>query len=146
MARPVPLRGRRHCSAMPDPSRWRSLTVKARITNTFLLISVLVLGGCLSTNPDKALQTISQWIPPGTSQEDVVRIMKQHGYEGGPSGRDWRHPKREAVFCFWHETTILKNTRWFFVHFKDGKVVSIDGWGTGNEFFDFAERTIPSKR
>jgi hypothetical protein len=67
--------------------------------------------------------------------------MKQHGYESGPCGRDsWLHPKGKAVFGFWHETKILKNTRWFFVHFNDGKVVTIDGWGTGNEFFDFLYR------
>jgi len=73
--------------------------------------------------------------------------MKQHGYESGPCGRDSRrHPKGKAVFCFWHETKILKNTRWFFVHFNDGKVVSIDGWGTGNEFFDFAARIGPSEK
>jgi hypothetical protein len=106
--------------------------VKAKI---ILLLSVIVLSGCLSTNPDKALRTISQWIPSGTAQEDAIRIMKQHGYESGPSGRERRQPEGEAVFCFWHETKILKNSRWFFVHFKNGKIISIDGWGTGNDFF-----------
>ena len=121
--------------------------MKARITNTFLFLPVLVLSGCLSTNPDKALRTISQWIPAGTAQEEAIRILKQHGYEGGPCGIDsWRHPKGKAVFSFSHQTKILKNTRWFFVHFNNGKVVSIDGWGTGNESFDFAARTIPSER
>ena len=121
--------------------------MKAKITKIFLFLSVLVLSGCLSTNPDKALRTISQWIPSGTAQEDAIRILKQHGYEGGPCGMDsWRHPKEKAVFGFWHETKILKNTRWFFVRFDDGKVVSIEGWGTGNEFFDFLQRYEKSGR
>ncbi len=105
-----------------------------------LVLLVVVLSGCSSTNPDKALRTISQWIPPGTTQEDAIRILKQHGYEGGPCGRDWKHPGGKPVFCFHRETKLLKNTRWFFVHFDDGKVVSIEGWGTGNEFFDFLDR------
>ena len=139
--------------------------MKAKITTIILLLSVIALSGCLSTSPDKALRTISQWIPPGTPQEDAIRIMKQHGYESGPSGRESWHPKDdelseagllsvppgtrtrqsegEAVFCFWHETKILKNSRWFFVHFKNGKVDSIDGWGTGNDFF--MGHCIPSR-
>ncbi len=112
--------------------------MKAKI---ILLLLVAVLSSCSSTNPDKALRTISQWIPPGTAQEDAIRILKQHGYEGGPCGRDsWKHPGEKAVFGFHHKTKILKNTRWFFVHFDEGKVVSIEGWGTGNEFFDFLDR------
>src|SRR6266567_7997482 len=109
--------------------------MKARSTKIFLFLSVLVLSGCLSTNPDKALRTIGQWIPPGTPQEDAIRIMKQHGYESGPCGRERRQPKGETVFCFWHETKMLKNSCWLFVHFKNGKVDSTDGWGTGNDFF-----------
>jgi hypothetical protein len=106
--------------------------MKAKITKIILLLSVVVLSGCLSTFPDKAQRTISQWIPPGTPEEDAIRIMKQHGFE---SGREGRQPKGEIVCCFWHETKILKNSRWFFVHFMNGKVVTIDGWGTGNDFF-----------
>jgi hypothetical protein len=58
-------------------------------------------------------------------------------------GEKKRQPKEGTVFCFWHETKILKNSCWFFVHFKHGKVVSIDGWGTGNDFFDCLEHGIP---
>ena len=119
--------------------------MKANLTKFILLLSVIVFNGCISPNPDQALRTISQWIPPGTPQADAIRIMKQHGYESGPCGRDGRErgqPARVTVFGFWHETKILKNSRWFFVHFKDGKVESIDGWGTGNDFF--MGHTIPS--
>ena len=119
--------------------------MKAKITKIILLLSVVVLSGCLSPNPDEALRKISQWIPPGTPQEDAIRIMKQHGYESGPCKRERRQAKDETAFCFWHETKILKNSRWFFVRFKDGKVVSIEHWGTGNNFFDFLERGIPSE-
>jgi hypothetical protein len=118
--------------------------VKARITKMILLFSAIFLSGCLSTNPEKALRTISQWIPPGTPQEDAIRIMKQHGYDSGPCARARKQPKEETVFCFWHETKILRNSRWFFVHFKNGKVVLIHDFGTGNNFFDFLERGIPS--
>ena len=108
------------------------------------LLAAIVLSGCSSTNPDKALRTINQWIPPDTTQEDAIAIMKQHGYDSGPSARKKGQPKEETVFCFWHETKILKNTRWFFVHFKNEKVAFIDGWGTGNEFFDFLYQETPS--
>jgi hypothetical protein len=107
--------------------------MKAKITTIILLLSVVALNGCLSTHPDQ--RTISQWIPPGTPQEDAIRIVKQHGFESGRCGSPWSQPKGETVFCFWRETKILKNSSWFFVHFKDGKVVSIDGLGTGNDFF-----------
>jgi hypothetical protein len=109
--------------------------MKAKVTTIILLFSVVILSGCLSANPGR--QTISQWIPPGTPQEDAVRIMKQHGFESGPCGSEWRRPKGEAVFYFGHETKILKNTHYFFVHFKDGKAVSIGGPWTSNDFFDF---------
>ena len=109
----------------------------AKITTIILLFSVVVLSGCLSPNPSQ--RTISQWIPLGTPQEDAIRIMKQHDFESGPCGSEWRRPKGETVFCFWHETKVLKNTHYFFVHFKDGKAVSIDGPRTSNDFFDFLE-------
>jgi len=116
--------------------------MKAKI---ILLLSIIVLSGCLATNPDKALRTISQWIPPGTSQEDAILTMKQHGYEGGPCGRDGRQPQGlETVFCFWHTTKILENSRYFFVHFINGKVVSIDGWRTGNDYLDSLGHVDPS--
>ena len=113
--------------------------MRTKIT-TIILLSVVILCGCVSANPQKALGTINQWIPPGTPQEDAIRIMKQHGFDGGRSGSERRQPKGEMVFCFWQETKILKNSRWFFVHFKDGKVASIDHWGTRNDFFDFLEQ------
>ena len=106
--------------------------MKAKIAKMILLLSVVVLSGCLSTNPDKAQRTISHWIPPGTPQEDAIRIMKQHGFE---SGKDERRSNEETVFWFSCETKILKNMWWFDVHFKNGKVVSIDGLGTDNDFF-----------
>ena len=106
--------------------------MNAIITKIIVLFSVVALSGCLSTNPDKAQRTISHWIPPGTPQEDAIRIMKQHGFE---SGRDGWQPKEETVFWFSRETKILKNMCWFYVHFKNGKVVSIDGLGTGNALF-----------
>ena len=115
--------------------------MKAKITRILLLLSVVVLSGCLSTNPDKAQQTISHWIPPGTPQEDAIRIMKQHGFE---CGKDERRPDaEETVFWFSRETKIVKNMWWFYVHFKHGKVVSIDGLGTGNDFF--GPHHIPSR-
>jgi hypothetical protein len=118
--------------------------VKAKITKIILFLSVIVLSGCLSAKPDKALRTIGQWIPPGTPQADAIRIMQQHGYDSGPCKRERRQPKEETAFCFWHETKILKNSRRFFAHFKNGKLVSIDNWATGNNFFDFMEHTDPS--
>lgn len=109
--------------------------MKAKITRIILLLSVILLSGCLSTNPARALRTISQRIPPGTPQADAIRIMKLDGYESEPCGPLWRHPNGETVFCFWQETKILKNSRWFFVHFKNQKVVSVDGWRTEKDFF-----------
>ena len=115
--------------------------MKAKITKIILLFSLVILSGCVATNPTM----ISHWIPPGTPREDAIRIMKQHGYDSGPCGRDWRHPTEEPVFCFWHDNNFLKQSSYFYVHFKDGKVVSIEHWGTGNNFFDFLERGIPSE-
>ena len=114
--------------------------MKAKITKIILLLSVVVLSGCLSTNPDKAQRTISHWIPPGTPQEDAIRIMRQHGFESGKD--EGRSNHEETVFWFSRETKILKNMCWFYVHFKNGKVVSIDGLGTGNDFF--GPHLIPS--
>lgn len=109
--------------------------MKARITKFVLLVSVVVFSGCVHTNPEKARRTITQWIPPGTAQDEAIRTMKQHGFDCGPSGRPSHYPEGESVYCFWHETKILKNTLWVFVHFKDGKVESIGHIGTGNNFF-----------
>jgi hypothetical protein len=103
--------------------------MKAKI---ILLLSVVVLSGCLSTSPDKAQRTISHWIPPGTPQEDALRIMKRHGFE---CGNDGFSNDEETTFWFSRETKILRNMCWFYVHFKNGKVVSIYGLGTDNDFF-----------
>ena len=111
--------------------------MKPSITTILLLLSVVAFSGCSSARFNQ--RTISQWIPPGTSQEDAIRIMQQRGYESGPSGR------HTTDFCFWRETKILKNTRWFFVHFDDGKVASIVGLGKRNDFFDFLDRGNPCK-
>jgi hypothetical protein len=110
--------------------------MKLKITTILLLLSAIVFSGCSSTRFNQRI--LSHWIPPGTPQAEAIQTMQQHGYESGPCGR------HTSDFCFWHETVILKNTRWFFVHFNDGKVVSIYGLGTGNEFFDFLEHGEPS--
>ena len=115
--------------------------MKAKITKINLLLSVLVLSGCLSTNPDKAQRTTSQWIPPVTSQQDAIRIMKQHGFE---SGKDQGRSNGETVFWFSRETKISRNLWWFYVHFQNGKVVSIDGLGTGNDFIGHFVKPSPS--
>ena len=112
--------------------------MKAKTSIIILLLSVVVLSGCSSTGPDH--RTIGQWIPRGTPQEDTIRIMKQHGFESGPCGAELRRPKGETVFCFWHDTKILKNSHYFFVRFNDGKAVSIDGPYSSNNFFDFLYR------
>ncbi len=70
--------------------------------------------------------------------------MKRHGFESGKCGSERRQPKGETVFCFWHDTKILKNSHYFFVHFKDGKAVSIDGPWSSNDFFDFLFRAEKS--
>jgi hypothetical protein len=120
------------CSFLPRAvhiTAFRFLAMKAKITPIILLLSAIVFSGCSSAHFNQ--QTLSHWIPPGTPQADAIETMKQHGYESGACGR------HSTNFCFTHETKILKNTRWFFVHFDDGKVASIYGLGTGNEFFDF---------
>ncbi len=107
--------------------------MNARITKIILLLSVVVLSGCLSTNPDRAKRTISRWIPPGTPQEDAIRIMKQHGFESGVAQTRW---KEDGTSFFWfsRQTKILRNTWWFDVIFQNGKVDSIDNFGSGNDF------------
>ena len=121
---------------------WLRRAMKARVITIILLLSVVILNGCFSIHPSQ--RTVSQWIPLDTPQEDAIRIMKQHGFESGRCGNQWRQPKGEADFCFWHETKILKNSCSFFVHFKDGKVVSVSRPVTGNDFFDFLYREQPN--
>ena len=118
--------------------------MKARITKTLLLLSVIALSGCLSTNPDKAQRAISRWIPPGTPQEDAIRIMQKHGFKCAPETlnphlRSHRQllQRGETVLSCERETKIIKNTWWLEVHCENGKVISISGVATGNSFFDF---------
>jgi hypothetical protein len=116
--------------------------MKAKIAKIILLLPVFALSGCLSSNPDKAQRTISHWIPPGAPQEDAIRIMKHHGFE---SGKDGWSSNEESVFWFSRETKIMGRMCWFHVHFKNGKVVSIEGLGTANDFFGrFGPHPIPS--
>lgn len=96
------------------------------------LVTVLVLCGCLSTNPGKAKRMISHWIPVGTPQEEAIRILKRRGFEYGKA--EW-HSDVETVYWFSRETKILKNMCWFDVHFRDGKVSSIEDLGAGNGLF-----------
>ena len=118
------------------PAQWFVCVIYI-LPKILLLLPVFVLSGCLSANPEKALRIIGQLIPPGTPQAEAILIMKQHGYDGGQCGSARRQPKGETIFCFWHDTKILKNSRYFFVHFKNGKVATIEGWRTDNYFFDF---------
>jgi hypothetical protein len=113
--------------------------VKAKITKIILLLSVVVLSGCLSMNPERAQRTISHWIPPGTPQEDATRIMKRHGFDCGP---DDGRAEGSTVYWFSRENKVTKNFWWFYVHFKNGKVDSIERLGTGNDLF--GPHLIPS--
>jgi len=96
--------------------------VKARITKIILLLSVVVLSGCLSTNPNKAQQTISHWIPPGTAQEDAIRIMRWHGFTC--EIEKWN--ERGTVLSCERENSISKDIWRVQVDCKDGKVIAID--------------------
>jgi len=92
-----------------------------------LLLSVVVLSGCLSTNPNKAQRTISHWIPPGTKQEDAIRIMQKHGFTCAIE--KWN--ERGTVLSCERETTILTTfwavTFWHVrVDCKDGNVIAIN--------------------
>lgn len=104
-----------------------------------LLFSVVALSGCLSTNPDRAQRTITRWIPPGTPEADALRTMRRHGFEYGP---DDGRAVGSTVYWFSRENKITKNFWWFYVHFKDGKVDSIEGVGSDNDFF--GPHCIPS--
>jgi len=111
--------------------------MNVKIKVIILLLVGVVLSGCSSAKYNR--QAITQWIPLGTSQEDAITTMKQHGFESGPCGADWRRPKGEKVLYFSHENKVLKRTHYFFVRFKDDKAVSIIGPKTNNHFFDFLE-------
>src|SRR5712671_6495412 len=88
-----------------------------------LLLLVLLSSGCLSTSsPDGAHRTISRWIPPGTSKEDAIRIMRQHGFESGTQMLS----SGEHVIWFRRTTKFINNFCFFDVHRRDGKVLSID--------------------
>jgi hypothetical protein len=81
-----------------------------------LLVTVLVSSsGCLSTDPDKAQQTISHWVPAGTSEADAIKILKQHGF-------DCQKQSDTDVTCT-RMTKIMKNSWLFHLTLKDGKVV-----------------------
>jgi len=107
--------------------------VKAKISKIVLLFSVLVLSGCLSMNPERAQRTISHWIPPGTPQEDAIRIMKRHGFDCEPN--DGR-AEGSTAYWFSRENKFTKNYCWLYVHLKNGKVDSIERLGTDNDFFE----------
>jgi len=113
--------------------------MKAQVTKFSLLLSLVVLTGCLSMNPERAQRTVSHWIPPGTPQEAAIRIMKQHGFD---SGLDDGRAEGSTVYWFSRENKTTKDFWWFYVHFKDGRVESIEHLGTGNDFF--GPHLIPS--
>jgi hypothetical protein len=56
------------------------------ITRFILLLSVVMLGvictGCsgLSSNPARFEGTVTHWLPVGTSDDDMKKIMQQHGF------------------------------------------------------------------
>jgi len=91
-----------------------------------LFIATLALGlicaGCsgLSTNPSKAAKTISRWVPSGTSEDDITKIMTQHGFVfdfmdmDGHGGHDY-HFGYATRFHNW----LVQ------IHTQDGKVVRI---------------------
>ena len=66
--------------------------------NLILFLLVLLVGlisvGCrsISTNEAKATQTVREWIPAGTSLEDVTKIFEQHGFAPNPTSTTyWSH-------------------------------------------------------
>ena len=118
--------------------------MKANTTRIILLLSVIFLSGCLSTNPDKAQVTISRWIPLGTPQNDAFRIMERHGFTSQVDQE--RQNKGETAFWFYRETEILRNNWVLEIQFKDGKVISIDRPNTFNDFMGHFEKHQPSGR
>jgi hypothetical protein len=98
------------------------MTRAVLISFVAVLTLVLICVGCsgLSTNPSRAAKTISGWVPVGTSQDDVGKIMTQHGFTldycdvDGHGGRDYH---------FYHVT---KFHSWLAqIHVQDGKVVTV---------------------
>jgi hypothetical protein len=117
-------------------------TMKAQATKFSLLLSLVVLTGCLSMNPERAQRTVSHWIPLGTPQEDAFRIMERHGFTSQVDQE--RQNKGETAFWFYRETKILRNNWVLEIEFKNGKVISIDRPNTFNDFMGHFEKLEPS--
>jgi hypothetical protein len=109
---------------------------KAKITKILLLLSAVSLSGCLSMNPDKAQRKISHWIPAGTSQDDAIRIMRQHRFQVSPTLENG-----QMLLSCQRETKFLRNSWWLYIRLKNGKVISVDRPVTDNDFFLRYERS-----
>jgi hypothetical protein len=84
--------------AMKQSTRSKNLPFTALL----LLASSLVLFavGCktLSTDQARASQTIGSWVPVGTSREDAIKIMEQHGFTYNPAAASSSESPGDAVF------------------------------------------------
>jgi hypothetical protein len=95
------------------------------MTRPALFLSIVAIGlfstGCvgLSTNPSKAGQTLSEWIPLGTSQDAAVKALKEHGFNNTElihtsPGESLLIGSRASLFHLWSVN----------IPVKDGKVVT----------------------
>jgi hypothetical protein len=89
---------------------------KLAMVMSVVVISV-VLSGCISTNPNKAGQTISHWVPPGTRQDDAITILKQHGFQTELVGKSSGESTLSCCHTTWLHFWIVE------FQIKDGKIV-----------------------
>jgi hypothetical protein len=71
------------------------------LTTLLLALSLFLFAvGCktLSTDQARASQTIGSWVPVGTSREDAIKIMEQHGFTYNPAAASSSESPSDAVF------------------------------------------------
>jgi len=78
-------------------------TQMKKVSLTLLSLVVLVVfisAGCRSvpTNETRASQTVSRWLPAGTSLDDATRIFKQHDFAYNPESTASCGPLGDVVF------------------------------------------------
>src|SRR5207248_4639617 len=66
----------------------------------FVIFVAFISVGCrsVSTRQTKASQTVSRWLPAGTSLDDATKIFKQHGFAYNPESTASCSPLGDVVF------------------------------------------------
>ena len=119
-------KSRRFRIAPANPQQPYGSMRKTAIITVCSVLLACISTGCMTVNPDTLNKNVRAWVPIGTSVEDAIRSMGEHGFDCHVENHSPLNPTHGPVIVCSRENRFY-NRLWLVTLFvQNGKVVGND--------------------